>query len=440
VTGLARTLATYARTRWLQRRLISRADIEMRQRLLFERFADRVLSRSPWYMPFAGKPLAAYPVIGKAIALDAFDRMNTRGLHRDTLMRQAQKAEASRDFSGLASEFSVGLSSGTSGERGLFVASARERATYAGILLAKALPRSLFHAERVALLFRANNPLYEAAGGSARLSFGFYDLSKPFGHLLTELDAYRPTILIGPPQALLWVAQSQSAGRIRIAPRKIIAGGEVLEADVAHAIGSTFDRAIDQIYQATEGFLGLTCAHNTLHLNEDYLIVEREWIDRKTGRFMPIVTDLMRETQPTVRYRLDDILIERASPCPCGSPLLAINRIEGRADDALLLAVPDGRKLVPVMPDFVRDALGMLALGEYRVVQHDPKDIEVSLTGAATPAAPHVAAALIAVFAHAGAAVPTIRFRETAPADLTRKFRRVERRFPAPAGFEWSAS
>ncbi|MER2855375.1 CoF synthetase, partial [Escherichia coli] len=61
------------------------------------------------------------------------------------------------------------------------------------------------------------------------------------------------------------------------------------------------------------------------------------WLDET--RFSPIITDFTRKTQPIVRYQLDDVLVVKQAPCPCGSPELAIERIEGRCDD--LLQLPD---------------------------------------------------------------------------------------------------
>jgi phenylacetate-coenzyme A ligase PaaK-like adenylate-forming protein len=52
-----------------------------------------------------------------------------------------------------------------------------------------------------------------------------------------------------------------------------------------------------------------------------------------TGRFLPIVTDLRRTTQPMIRVRLPDLLEPLAAPCPCGSPLTALHPVEGRLED-----------------------------------------------------------------------------------------------------------
>jgi putative adenylate-forming enzyme len=410
----------------------TRGQLERRQERRFAQLSRDVLVHSPFYRSYAGKPLGEYPFADKALAYDAFDRINTRGLKRDELIALALSSESSRDFSATLGEIAVGLSSGTSGRRGLFVTSRQERRRYAGAVLAKGLRGSLLRGRRVALLLRANNPLYEAVNRSRRIQFGFFDLLAPFERNLAALEAFAPNVLIGPPQALRLVADAVASGRIRLGPEQIVAGAEVLERADALAIEAAFGVQLDQIYQATEGFLGITCHRGTLHLNEDGIIFERHVIDRASGRFMPIVTDLWRSTQPVVRYRLDDVLVERSEACPCGSVFAAIARIEGRADDILLLPRIDGDALVPVMPDFVRDGLALVhdRVADYRVIQHDPGEIEVLVQGPSTEAARSTALEVLArVFAAAHVRMPSVRFGATIPRDLSRKLRRVERRF-----------
>nr|MBT2175989.1 CoF synthetase [Streptococcus mitis] len=95
-------------------------------------------------------------------------------------------------------------------------------------------------------------------------------------------------------------------------------------------ICATFKQTVHQVYQCTEGFLATTCKQGTLHINEDLVHIEKEYLDQEKGIFVPIITDFMRKTQPIIRYRLNDILIEKKTPCSCGSPFLALERIDGR--------------------------------------------------------------------------------------------------------------
>ena len=152
-----------------------------------------MLAHSPFYRLYAGKPLSEYPFADKALAYDAFDRINTRGLKRDQLVALALAAENSRDFSATMGEIAVGLSSGTSGRRGLFVTSRAERRRYAGAVLAKGLRGGLLQRRRIALLLRANNPLYEAVKSKPwRILFAFFDLLAPLEQNLASLEAFAP--------------------------------------------------------------------------------------------------------------------------------------------------------------------------------------------------------------------------------------------------------
>ncbi|WP_010095579.1 F390 synthetase-related protein, partial [Burkholderia ubonensis] len=331
-----RLLWAYARTR--AHRFADRAALERHQARGLERFARTVLARSPWFAPHASQPRDAWPLMDKAAMLAHFDAMNTAGLKLDDVLACAHRAEQSRDFSPMLGRYSVGLSSGTSGSRGVFVASPAERATWAGVLLAKLLPQGLLHRERVALFLRANNRLYTTVR-TPWLSFAFFDLFEPFESLVTQLDAYRPTIVVAPAQVLCSLAVAVREGRLAVRPARVIAVAEVLEPLDRVLLAETFGR-VDEVYQATEGFLGATCTHGTLHLNEAFLHVEPQWLD--DTRFVPVITDFTRSTQPIVRYRLDDVLAVRRAPCPCGSPALAIERIEGRCDDMLVLPARDG--------------------------------------------------------------------------------------------------
>ena len=85
-----------------------------------------------------------------------------------------------------------------------------------------------------------------------------------------------------------------------------------------------------------------------IHLNEDGLIIEKQWIDEK--RFIPIITDLRRNVQPIIRYKMNDIL--HTTDCSCGSKMLAISAIEGRMDDLLTIS-----KDKVIFPDFIRRAI-----------------------------------------------------------------------------------
>lgn len=428
-------LWTYLITKY-GRRFRTRAALEAWQARRLRRHLRWVAAHAPFYRRhWAGHDLTDWqtlPTIDKDLMMAEFDALNTRGIRRAEALAVAKQAEASRNFTPKLQGVTVGLSSGTSGNHGLFLVSERERMAWAGAVLAKLLPGSIREPHRIAFFLRASSNLYDSVG-QGRLRFAFFDLLSPLAAHCERLAALQPTILVGPPSMLRALAE---AG-VPIRPRKVISVAEVLEPIDEAVISRAFGVPVHQVYQCTEGFLGATCAHGTLHLNEDVVVIQKEYLDQSLGKFVPIVTDFARTTQPIIRYRLNDILTERRAPCPCGSVFTAIERIEGRCDDQILLPGRDGG-LVTVFADFISRAVAGASPGitEFQVVQHGLTAITVHLSeskagvvAGGEPLTTAVTVALTALWARLGALPPTLTFAPYQFQPGPRKLRRVERRF-----------
>lgn len=450
-------LGHYMKARFASRRWQDRGQLERWQETRIIRHIEWVRERSPFYRElWEGRPSAdwrLFPMIGKPLMMEHFDRLNTAGIRKEEAIAAALKAEQSRDFAPRigSGRITVGLSSGTSGNRGLFLVSEEENWAWAGTVLGKVLPGPLWRRERAAFFLRANSNLYESVQGG-RLTFRFFDLLQPEETRLAELNRYQPTLLIGPPSVLRQLAEAARNGWLRMErPNKIISVAEVLDPSDEALIKSVFGQPVHQIYQCTEGFLAATCSHGTLHLNEDLVHIGREELDPASGRFTPVITDFTRRTQPIIRYRLDDILQGRGAPCGCGSPFAALERIEGRCDDLFYWPrLADGSPC-PVYPDFITRAVleASEAIEEYRAVQHTPVrvDVLIRLPEAAAGVREwererverQLALALERLANKLGCRVPglTVTFCDGAiPRDgQGRKLRRVERRFPLA---DWS--
>jgi len=375
--------AAFARFRWGLRFADRAALLRFQERRLAS-FLRRALPRAPFYRRWAGQPLAALPIVDKATVLGDFAAFNTRGVELEQALAEGLRAERSRDFRPTLDGLTVGLSSGTSGTRGVFLVSPGERARWAGVLLARLLSggslRQLLDVRRkplrVAFFLRANSNLYETVA-SRRLDFTYHDLLEPLESHQERLNGRPPDLLVAPPTVLRRLAEAAAAGALRIAPRQILSVAEVLEPDDERRIAAVFGVPVGQVYQCTEGFLGASCPAGRVHLNEELLHVEPEWLDAGRRRFQPIVTDFSRTAQLIVSYRLDDVLLAAEGPCPCGRPSLSLEAIEGRADDVLWAAPagqPQGAPLSPVFPDVLRHAFaradGAGVLRDYRLEQH----------------------------------------------------------------------
>jgi putative adenylate-forming enzyme len=290
-------------------------------------------------------------------------------------MRIAVAAETTRDFQEtLPHSITVGLSSGTSGNKGIFLATETERAQWVAEVLHRVLPIKFGRQQRIAFFLRSNSTLYQSVRSNV-FAFHFFDLQKPIETLIQDLNRLQAHILIAPPSALLEIAQAVENQIIANDFSKIVSVAEVLEKDIQARLERIFEQKIHQVYQATEGFLGSTCAHGTLHLHEDLIFFEKKYIDESKTVFYPVISDFNRRTQPMLRYELNDILHERTLPCPCGSVLMAIDHIEGRSDDILDF---DGIK---IFPDFFRYAI-LLASDDilnFKVIQKADNQIFIKL-------------------------------------------------------------
>lgn len=81
---------------------------------------------------------------------------------------------------------------------------------------------------------------------------------------------------------------------------------------------------------------------NGLHIFEDHFIPEI--INPETGEVLPpgkkgelVLTTIMKEATPVIRYRTRDITSLNYDPCPCGRTHARMSRVFGRSDDMLII-------------------------------------------------------------------------------------------------------
>lgn len=365
---------------YVRRPLRTRAHVEAWQRKRLQRFAKKVLTKSPYYRTYVQNgqlDMSALPVMTKDTYVEHFSSINTCGIDRDTALALALTSEQSRDFSSDINGVTVGLSTGTSGKRSLFLVSARERALWAANIMRRILLPRLARPGRIAFFLRANSSLYESVGSNL-FRFQYFDVMRPFPDLLPELAAMSPNVLAAPPSILMRLVDESAKGAISLQPRVVVSFAEVLHDDVRTKIYEAFGVQPINVYQCTEGLIGLTCKYGTMHLLEDVMHIEQEWIDEH--HYRPVITDFTRESVPIVRYRMTDILKHRDEPCACGSPMLAVERIVGRDDDVLRFRNTANVE-TPIYPDILSRAIALQtdAYRTYSVKQTSWTDVIVQV-------------------------------------------------------------
>ena len=248
---------------------------------------------------------------------------------------------------------------------------------WAAAILAKMLPTGKLFGHKIAFFLRADNQLYQTIN-SGLISLDYFDTFQGAEEHVERLNAYQPTILVAPASMLLELAKQVQAGNLKIAPSKVVSVAEILEEPDRQSIQEGFGlKKVDQVYQATEGFLACNCTYGNLHLNEDIVHVDKHYLDDR--RFYPIITDFKRTSQPIFQYELNDILVENPEPCLCGSVFTRIDRIEGRSDDIFMFENAAGQS-VEVFPDFIRRCLLLVdGIGEYQVAQKKDYSLTIAI-------------------------------------------------------------
>lgn len=377
------------RDRWSRARLL-----EFQRRELARVRAD-ALARSAFYRRFhAGldaRPLEDLPVLTRAVAMASFDELVTDPIVRYEAVRRHIASGAPGLFAG---RFRVMLTSGTTGEPGIFAFDRRGwtrlLASYARSGEVAGCGMRLSRRRRTAAV-ASTHP----SSMSAQLANSFaspwvpmleLDALDPLDRIVQRLNAWRPEMLVAYASSARLLAQEQLAGRLRIAPRFVFSTAEVLTPETRRLAAEAWGREPFNRYTTSEtGDLAIECAEGRrLHLAEDTTIVEAvdahgkvvgpgDWSARV------LVTPLGNRLQPLIRYELSDQIRLSDEPCPCGRPFRVVDGIRGRREEQIRLPAISGTGSVDVHGFVFEFAIDDLPISGYQVVFEGEEVLRVRL-------------------------------------------------------------
>ncbi len=407
-------LRAFYRTKWLAKTLATRDDIAAWRQKRLGIFLRHDIGRVPFYRTYRTGKFSDLPVMDKATLMQNFAGLNRPGISADDV-RTALDAGQEH-----VRGYIVGQSTGTSGNRGLFVISETERFTWLGVMLAKTLPDFPWVRHKVALILPGYGEIFKTAAQIGRLELRFFDLKRGIDRWIDEICHYTPDTIMAPPKILRALAE-----RTELRPTSLFSGAELLDPIDRRWIETGFGVIIREIYMATEGLFAVACPIGVLHLAEDVAAFEFEPLPN-SDLVTPLVTDFTRKTQIMARYRMNDLLRLSAKPCPCGSPLQALDYIAGRQDDVFHL----GQALTLITPDILRNAVidADRRIDDFRIVQTGREHITLSLPATLPDDAYAAARANLATtLRQAGVADIQIELRQGIDAPSAQKLRRVRR-------------
>jgi len=161
--------------------------------------------------------------------------------------------------------------------------------------------------------------------------------------------------------ALLLSEEIEKRGiKNKIKLKKGVIGSERWSEKMRTRIAESLGIELYDIYGLTEIYgpgIGINCKYNTgMHYWDDYLYIEI--IDPKTLKPVPdgefgeiVITTLVKEGAPLIRYRTHDLSRIIPGECPCGSKFPRLDTIMGRTDDMMKI------KGVNVFPSQIEEIL-----------------------------------------------------------------------------------
>jgi phenylacetate-coenzyme A ligase PaaK-like adenylate-forming protein len=365
------------------------------------------------------------PVMTKTDLMDNFEAIVTDG----RLSRRLCEEHLDRHPGDhLLGEFQVVASGGSSGRQGIFVYGWDPWAIcYASNIRFQIRDWSrnptLVGTPRVIAVVAASSPTHISAALSKTFAFGdnarhLFPVSLPIDTIVNGLNELQPTVLTGYSSFLARLALEARHGRLRIAPRRVVAISEPLLPETRQLLEETWNAPVANGYGMSEGLFTGSCGHS-IHLPDDLCIVEP--IDAHGRPVKPgelshriLVTNLYNHTQPLIRYEVTDQVTIIDGPCQCGSNLRRIDDPQGRLDD--IFDYPDGRS---VHPHLFRSALGAHpAIIEYQVRQ-TPHGAAIAIVTAGSVDIPTLQRKIVEALASVGITEPDVTIETTG--ELTRQ-------------------
>lgn len=380
--------------------LARRQCARLAEMVAFARARSRYYRALYQRLPAEVRDPAMLPVTNKKELMARFDDWVT---DRDVTIEQVRAfiEDSARVGERFLGRYTVAITSGTTGTRGVFVLDDRSlRVTNAlavrmmlDWLRVRDFLRIVARRARLTLVM-ASGGHYASAVAAARLkkrrgtAVQILSVHTPLPELAAALNGFRPAVLAPYASIGALLASEQEANRLHINPVLIVLSAEGLPLPEYDRIAKAFQTKVRHSYAATEcPFLSYSCDQGWLHVNSDWVLLEPVDADYRPtppGRtsYTVLVSNLANRIQPILRYDLGDRILQRADPCPCGNPLPAI-RVQGRAADVLVFTNERGHRVALPPLAFEIDHIPGVEL--FQVVQRTPAILRVRVKTAGDP-------------------------------------------------------
>lgn len=339
------------RLQHLRNERLSRAALEAGQVRRFRSLVADAQRHSPYYADLirehridpARCVAQDFPVLTKRQVIDNFDAMVTdRRITRQGVLDFLATSKDPNDL--YLGRYNVVHTSGSSGEIGCFVFSARDWTC--GIAHGLRMHNFAPRVQRLAFFgatrghFAGMSMVSTGRRSINRLFYRIqtFEINSPLEGVLRELNRFQPQVLIGYATALKILADKQASGELRIRPYTLESSGEALTRDDRDRLQTVFGAPLLNVYSCTEHMLmGMSRpGDDGMLLFEDDLIFELQ-------HDHTLITNLFNRTLPLIRYRMEDVLIPLDGTAGT-TPFRKVREIVGRNEYVPFLRNVHGRE------------------------------------------------------------------------------------------------
>jgi len=191
-----------------------------------------------------------------------------------------------------------------------------------------------------------------------------------------------PQLIVAYTNAAYLFAQYLQENNIKgIQPKGIVCSAETLTDEKRNYIENTFQCKVLNRYGSREvGLIASECDHQEgLHINSDDIYLEIEPLkgcvsaEENSGEI--IVTDLINQVMPLIRYNMGDMATLEKSLCSCGRGQPLIGNVTGRTSDFIIH--PDGRLIHGEL--FSHAFYGIKEIRQFQIIQNKMDELDVNV-------------------------------------------------------------
>lgn len=168
-----------------------------------------------------------------------------------------------------------------------------------------------------------------------------------------ELDKRKTKWIHGYPSSITTMANFMINNNLALSenPEIITCGAENLLPFQVDSINKAFGVSPVQHYGQAEAVANISqCPYGSLHVDEDFSVVEFEKYGDNDNEYSIVGTTLWNYGMPLIRYQTNDVVVLDNKPCECGRWGRIVKAINGRQEDYVVCS--DGARVSTLNQQF----------------------------------------------------------------------------------------